>query len=93
MQISNEAREFWTWIVQREYADTLENYKHIEDEKHRIEIETTIVLLLNEYNHKFLGRSFAHQIELNKKMKMCDPSLPNPFERYVGIDWNKKQKP
>lgn len=83
--LSYESRMFWAWIVQREYKYILECYSHIEDEFHKVALEKSLIITLDEYNRAILGRSLAHQIELNKKSKMCDPDLPNLFDRYPDL--------
>lgn len=84
MEISHEAKMYWSWIVQAEYKRLLETYTHIEDEAQKIELESHTVKVLNEYNLFFLGRTFAAQIELNKSVKKCG-NLPNPYERYPHL--------
>lgn len=83
--LSYDSRMFWAWIVQREYKYILECYLHVEDEFRRIALEKSLIITLDEYNRAILGRSLAYQIELNKKSKMCDPDLPNLFDRYPDL--------
>ena len=83
--LSDDTRNYWAWIVQREYKCVLECYLHIEDDEVRRMYEQELIKRLDEYTIFLLHRSFAQQIELNKKMKICDPTLPNPYERYPEL--------
>lgn len=83
--LSDDSKFYWAWIVQREYAHILECYSHIKDEYTRLAFERGLIIRLDEYNRALLGRSLAHQIELNKRAKMCDPDLPNLFDRYPEL--------
>lgn len=83
--LSYDSKMFWAWIVQREYKYILECYLHVEDEFRKIALEKSLIITLDEYNRAILGRSLAHQIELNKRSKMCDPDLPSLFDRYPDL--------
>lgn len=85
MNISNETRDYWAWIVQREYEHVLQTYSHIENEGKRTEYESVLIKRLDEYNRELLGRNLAQQIALNKKAKMCNPALPDLFVRYPHL--------
>ena len=83
-RIQEDSKHYFTHTLHHEYERLLKDSEHLQGDE-RIEYEVHIVKKLDELSLNILGKSFAKQIELNKRMKICSKDLPNPFERYFSF--------
>ncbi len=86
--LTEEGRNYFTWVVQFEYKKMLEEYVHVKEKNIRLSIEIQGIHRLNELCVFILGRNIDQQIRINKMARMIGKSIEFPKERYPLYDFD-----